>query len=54
MIGLGLASILSKASSITDSMVEASSLGLVNSLNDEEQASDLLYPRIKRSEPFND
>ena len=53
MIGLGLASILSKASSVTDSMVEASSLGLANSLNDEERASGLLYPRIERSEPFS-
>jgi malate dehydrogenase (oxaloacetate-decarboxylating)(NADP+) len=46
--GLGLASILSKSSSVTDSMVEASSLGLANSLSDEELALDLLYPRVER------
>jgi len=46
--GLGLGSILSKASSVTDSMVEASSLGLANSLNDQERADGLLYPRIER------
>jgi malate dehydrogenase (oxaloacetate-decarboxylating)(NADP+) len=47
--GLGLGSILAKASSVTDSMVEASSLGLANSLTEEEHAMGLLYPRIERS-----
>ncbi|PPR01997.1 hypothetical protein CVT24_011120 [Panaeolus cyanescens] len=46
--GLGLAAILSRASQITDSMVEASSLGLANSLTEEEKALGLLYPRIER------
>jgi len=47
--GLGLAAILSRASQITDSMVEASSMGLANSLTDEEVKLGLLYPRIERS-----
>ncbi|KAK7685594.1 hypothetical protein QCA50_011461 [Cerrena zonata] len=46
--GLGLGAILSRASSVTDSMVEAASLGLANSLNDEERALDMVYPRIER------
>lgn len=46
--GLGLAAILGRVSSVTDSMVEASSLGLADSLNDEEHAQGLLYPRIER------
>jgi len=29
-------------------MVEASSLGLADSLNEDERASDLLYPRLER------
>ena len=47
--GLGLGSILAKASNVTDSMVEASSLGLANALTEEEHAAGLLYPRIERS-----
>ncbi|KAF9530190.1 hypothetical protein CPB83DRAFT_851136 [Crepidotus variabilis] len=46
--GLGLAAILARVSEITDSMVEASSLGLANVLTSEETALDLLYPRIGR------
>ncbi|KAF8649182.1 hypothetical protein AX16_005980 [Volvariella volvacea WC 439] len=46
--GLGLGAILSKASSVTDSMVEASSLGLADSLTEEERADGLLYPRVER------
>lgn len=46
--GLGLGAILSRASQITDSMVEASSLGLANSLTDEEHDAGLLYPRVER------
>ena len=48
-IGLGLAAILGRVSEITDSMVEASSLGLANSLTNEERSLGLLYPRIERS-----
>jgi malate dehydrogenase (oxaloacetate-decarboxylating)(NADP+) len=47
-LGLGLGAILARATSVTDSMVEASSLGLADSLTEEEIASDLLYPRIER------
>ncbi|CAK5261923.1 unnamed protein product [Mycena citricolor] len=46
--GLGLGSILARCSSVTDSMVEASSLGLANSLTPQEEAMGLLYPQIER------
>ncbi|ETW77910.1 hypothetical protein HETIRDRAFT_420722 [Heterobasidion irregulare TC 32-1] len=46
--GLGLGSILCNTSAVTDSMVEASSLGLADSLTEEERESDLLYPRLER------
>ncbi|KAI5886825.1 uncharacterized protein SCHCODRAFT_01161064 [Schizophyllum commune H4-8] len=46
--GLGLGCILARVSAVTDSMVEASSLGLANSLTEDERAHDLLYPRIER------
>ena len=38
--GLGLGAILSRASKVTDSMVEASSLGLADSLTPAERADD--------------
>lgn len=47
-LGLGLGSILCRASAVTDSMVEASSLGLADSLNEDEHESELLYPRLDR------
>lgn len=46
--GIGLGALLSRASEVTDSMVEASSIGLATSLTTDEIASDLLYPRIER------
>ncbi|KAG6812191.1 hypothetical protein H0H92_003996 [Tricholoma furcatifolium] len=46
--GLGLGAILARATSVTDSMVEASSLGLAGSLTEEEKSLGLLYPRIER------
>ncbi|KAI0806227.1 malic enzyme [Irpex lacteus] len=46
--GIGLGAILSRASTITDSMIEAASLGLANSLTPEEHADGLIYPRISR------
>ncbi|KAJ7512912.1 hypothetical protein B0H11DRAFT_1947961 [Mycena galericulata] len=46
--GLGLGSILARCSNVSDSMVEASSLGLANSLTQEEEALGLLYPQIER------
>jgi len=48
--GLGLGAIIARATRVTDSMVEASSLGLADSLTDDEKKADLLYPRIERSE----
>ncbi|KAG6831842.1 hypothetical protein H0H87_003641 [Tephrocybe sp. NHM501043] len=47
--GLGLGAILARATSVTDTMVEASSLGLAGSLTEEEKSLGLLYPRIERS-----
>ena len=46
--GIGLGAILSKAASVTDSMIEAASLGLANSLTEEERELDMIYPRIER------
>ncbi|KAH8091663.1 malic enzyme [Cristinia sonorae] len=46
--GLGLGAIISRASSVTDRMVEAASLGLANSLTKDERSADLVYPRIER------
>ncbi|KAF8829324.1 hypothetical protein HHX47_DHR3000491 [Lentinula edodes] len=46
--GLGLGAILARATSVTDTMVEASSLGLAESLTPDERSVDLLYPRIER------
>lgn len=47
-LGLGLGAILARATAVTDSMVEASSLGLAGSLTKEETELGLLYPRIER------
>ncbi|KAG6377470.1 hypothetical protein JVT61DRAFT_15276 [Boletus reticuloceps] len=46
--GLGLGSILCRASSVTDSMVEATAIGLANSLSSDERALELVYPRLQR------
>jgi len=46
--GLGLGAILSRAHTVTDSMVEASALGLADALTVEERDLDLIYPRIER------
>lgn len=46
--GLGLGAIVARTSSVTDSMVEAASLGLANSLTKEELELDLVYPQIER------
>ncbi|KZT36148.1 malic enzyme [Sistotremastrum suecicum HHB10207 ss-3] len=45
---LGLGAILSRAKHVTDSMVEASSLALADSLTEEEKKEGLLYPRLER------
>jgi malate dehydrogenase (oxaloacetate-decarboxylating)(NADP+) len=49
ILGLGLGAILTRATAVTDTMVEASSLGLANALTAEEHSMGLLYPRIERS-----
>ncbi|KAF5378751.1 hypothetical protein D9615_006974 [Tricholomella constricta] len=46
--GLGLGAILARATSVTDSMVEASSLGLAGALTEEEHSMGLLYPQVER------
>jgi malate dehydrogenase (oxaloacetate-decarboxylating)(NADP+) len=43
-----LGAILCRASTVTDTMVEASSLGLADSLTNEERNLDLLYPLLDR------
>ncbi len=48
MLGLGLGCILSKVKHVTDSMVEAASLGLAGSLTPEEKDLGLVYPQIER------
>jgi malate dehydrogenase (oxaloacetate-decarboxylating)(NADP+) len=47
-LGLGLGSILARASSVTDGMVEASSLGLADSLAADERKTDSIYPSLDR------
>jgi malate dehydrogenase (oxaloacetate-decarboxylating)(NADP+) len=46
--GLGLGCLLAQVSSVTDEMVEASSLALADSLTPDEHAAGLVYPRIER------
>ncbi|KAF9013444.1 malate dehydrogenase [Cyathus striatus] len=46
--GIGMGAILSKARHITDSMVEQASIALAGSLTEEEQSSNLVYPRLTR------
>ena len=46
--GLGLGAILARVTSVTDSMVEAASLSLANSLDAGERDAGLIYPRLER------
>jgi len=46
--GIGLAAILSKAISITQSMIYASAESLAASINETERSNDWLYPDITR------
>lgn len=46
--GIGMGTILSKAKHITDAMVEQASIALAGSMTQEEQSSDLVYPRLGR------
>ncbi len=46
--GIGLGALLAKASRVTDSMVEQASIALAGSLNTDERAAGLIYPRLDR------
>ncbi|EGN92120.1 hypothetical protein SERLA73DRAFT_173095 [Serpula lacrymans var. lacrymans S7.3] len=46
--GIGLGTILSKAHHVSDGMVEQAANALASSLNAEEQAAQLVYPRLGR------
>lgn len=46
--GMGLGAILCQTKTMTDSMVEAASLGLADSLTQSEKQDDLIYPRLER------
>lgn len=46
--GIGLGTVLSKARHVTDEMVEAASIALSESLDPEETAAELVYPRLER------
>lgn len=46
--GIGLGSILSKTRHISDDMVEQAAVALASSLNPEERAAGLVYPRLVR------
>jgi len=46
--GIGLGALVTKASRVTDSMVEQASVALAGSLNADERAAGLVYPRLDR------
>ena len=46
--GIGMGTILSKATVVTQSMVYASATSLSTSLNESEKSNGLLYPKIER------
>lgn len=46
--GIGLGAILSKTRHVSDSMVERAAAALASSLNDDELATGLVYPRLAR------
>ncbi|KAF9468547.1 malate dehydrogenase [Collybia nuda] len=46
--GIGMGAILSKARHVTDAMVEQAAIALSSSLSQEEQSSELVYPRLAR------
>lgn len=46
--GIGLGALLAKASRVTDSMVEQASIALAGSLDTDERAAGLIYPRLDR------
>lgn len=46
--GIGLGSILAKTRHISDGMVERAAVALASSLNVDERAAGLVYPRLAR------
>ncbi|KAI0055856.1 malate dehydrogenase [Artomyces pyxidatus] len=46
--GIGLGTLLSKSSRVTDTMVEQASIALAQSLNEDEKEKELVYPRLNR------
>ena len=46
--GIGLGTILSKATNVTDGMVEQAAVALAESLTEEEKQAGLVYPRLTR------
>lgn len=46
--GIGLGALLAKASRVTDSMIEQASIALAGSLDPDERAAGLIYPRLDR------
>ncbi|ETW81794.1 hypothetical protein HETIRDRAFT_51829 [Heterobasidion irregulare TC 32-1] len=46
--GIGLGTILSRSSQVTDSMIEQASLALAGSLDEDETEAELVYPRLDR------
>lgn len=46
--GIGLGSILSRTRHVSDAMVEQAAIALANSLTEEENAAELVYPRLAR------
>jgi len=46
--GIGLGTILCKSKHVTDAMVEHAAIALSESLDNEEKAAELVYPRLTR------
>lgn len=46
--GIGLGALLAKANRVTDTMVEQASIALAGSLDPDERAAGLIYPRLNR------
>jgi malate dehydrogenase (oxaloacetate-decarboxylating)(NADP+) len=46
--GIGMGAVLAKAKHVTDSMIEQAAITLSSSLSTDEEAADLVYPRLAR------
>ena len=46
--GIGMGAVLAKAKHVTDSMIEQAAIALSSSLSMDEEAADLVYPRLAR------